>query len=144
ALAIAGVAVALAVVIYYMRPALTSDGLDRLQRPLGPLWTFLHRKWLWDEAYHNAVIRPFNALGGLLAHLDVRYLRDGLDQGLYGGFNRIAAFLGGDFDLGIIDRVVNGVGRVTQQLAGQARHLQTGYVRNYALSVMLGVLAVLL
>ncbi len=144
ALAVAGVAIGVAYVIYCQRPALTAEGLDPLQRPLGPVWTFLHRRWLWDEAYHNLVVRPFNATAQILGGLDVRYLRDALDQGLYRAFNRVSDFIGGDFDLGVIDGIVNGLGRVTQRLAGLLRHIQTGYVRNYALSVLFGALIVLL
>ena len=143
ALLVAAVAIGAGYALYAARPALNADGTDPVERPLGAVWRFLHRKWWWDEAYHNLVVRPFNTTAALLGYLDVRYLRDALDQGLYNGFNRVAGFLGSDFDLGVIDGAVNGVGRAAQRLAGALRHIQTGYVRNYALGVLLGVLLIL-
>jgi NADH:ubiquinone oxidoreductase subunit 5 (subunit L)/multisubunit Na+/H+ antiporter MnhA subunit len=99
---------------------------------------------MWDEAYDNIIVRPFNTAAQTLGGLDVRYLRDGLDQGLYRAFNRLSDFLGGSIDLGVIDAMVNGAGAAAQRLAGLMRRVQTGYVRNYALGVLLGALVVLL
>ena len=46
-------------------------------------------------------------------------------------------------DLGIIDGVVNGVGRLTRWLSGAVRGVQTGYVRTYAITLLLGVVIVI-
>jgi NADH-quinone oxidoreductase subunit L len=46
-------------------------------------------------------------------------------------------------DLGIIDGFANGLATVTQGLASRARRLQTGFVRNYALAVFVGVVVIL-
>ena len=145
ALVVALVAVALASLLYLARPALNADGTDALQA-LGPVWRFLNRKWYWDEAYDNLVVRPFNAAASFLAYtLDVNWWRNALHENvLYDGFNRVAGALAGGFDLGVIDRAVNGVGALAARLASVMRRLQTGYVRIYALSVLLGVLVVLL
>jgi len=47
------------------------------------------------------------------------------------------------FDLGVIDGAVNGSARLVEGLAGWYRQLQTGYVRQYALTVVFGVVAIL-
>jgi NADH-quinone oxidoreductase subunit L len=174
ALAIALAAIGLAYVIYFRRP-LTVAGKDPLQRPLGPVWTFLNRKWYWDEAYLLGVVEPFKGIARFLGEkLDwewwhdyfherilyngfnriTRFLGEKLDWEwwhdyfhesiLYNGFNRITRFLGDEVDLSFIDGIVNGVGWVTERLAGVMRRLQTGYVRNYALSVLLGVVLVII
>jgi NADH:ubiquinone oxidoreductase subunit 5 (subunit L)/multisubunit Na+/H+ antiporter MnhA subunit len=46
-------------------------------------------------------------------------------------------------DLGIIDAIANWLGAATQRLAGVMRRLQTGFVRNYALAVFLGMVIIL-
>jgi NADH-quinone oxidoreductase subunit L len=60
----------------------------------------------------------------------------------------VSAFMGGPgeagfetaarFDRGVIDGIVNGVGTGVRLLAGQARRLQSGFVRTYALFVGIG------
>ncbi len=47
-------------------------------------------------------------------------------------------------DLRIVDGIVNGVAWVTGQVGAAARTLQTGYVRNYAFSMVIGVLFVVI
>jgi len=44
----------------------------------------------------------------------------------------------------IDDGLVNGSGRATNWLAFQMRRMQTGYVRNYAVGVFLGVVVLLI
>jgi NADH-quinone oxidoreductase subunit L len=46
------------------------------------------------------------------------------------------------FDLKIIDGAVNGVGKFVRSVAAAARVVQTGYVRNYALTILAGVVLV--
>ncbi|MER3453337.1 MAG: NADH-quinone oxidoreductase subunit L [Acidimicrobiia bacterium] len=46
-------------------------------------------------------------------------------------------------DAGVIDGAVNGTGVAVREAAGVLRRLQTGYIRNYALAVAGGVVAVL-
>ena len=47
------------------------------------------------------------------------------------------------FDLGIIDGAVNGSARLVKKLARWGRKLQTGYVRQYAMAVVMGVVVIL-
>ena len=46
-------------------------------------------------------------------------------------------------DMGGIDAFANGLGDATRQLAGAMRRIQTGFVRNYAFTVLLGVAAII-
>jgi NADH-quinone oxidoreductase subunit L len=45
------------------------------------------------------------------------------------------------FDLGVIDAAVNGVGETVTRSAAGLRRLQTGFVVNYALTMLIGVVA---
>jgi NADH-quinone oxidoreductase subunit L len=46
-------------------------------------------------------------------------------------------------DQGVIDGLVNGMGSMTVSLAGALRKLQTGFARTYALSIFVGIIAIL-
>jgi NADH-quinone oxidoreductase subunit L len=65
------------------------------------------------------------------------------DTIIAGGFNLLTRLLAVQIDLGGIDSFFNGLAVLTQRLAGSLRRIQTGLVRNYALSVMLGVVFIL-
>lgn len=52
---------------------------------------------------------------------------------------RVLAF----FDKRVVDGAVSGVGAMTLRLAGDLRKTQTGYVRSYALLILLGTVAIL-
>jgi NADH-quinone oxidoreductase subunit L len=51
--------------------------------------------------------------------------------------------LSANFDKGIIDGAVTGTGELVRGMGGQLRKLQTGYVRNYALGIAAGTVALL-
>ena len=46
------------------------------------------------------------------------------------------------FDVGVIDGIVNGVGRGMSSLGSILRYMQPGFVRSYAAIILLGALAV--
>ncbi len=83
----------------------------------GPLFRAFNRKWWVDEAYHALVVRPYNG---------------------------ISRFLAGDFDMGFIDTVANGAGVLVRRLSGWWGVLQNGFVRTYALMVVVGVVSIML
>jgi len=43
----------------------------------------------------------------------------------------------------VIDGIANALGRGTQRLADRMRGIQTGYLRNYALMLVLGVVIII-
>jgi NADH-quinone oxidoreductase subunit L len=150
ALAVAGAAIYAAYFLYHERPALEADGTDPLHAMLsriraGGVWTFLHRKWYWDEVYANYVVAPFNGAADYLGRvLDWELWHDGFhEKVIRDNFNRVTEYLS-RFDLDFIDGIVNGLGGVVKGAAGVLRYLQTGYVRNYALGVLIGTVAVLI
>ncbi|HLV78841.1 MAG TPA: proton-conducting transporter membrane subunit, partial [Chthonomonadaceae bacterium] len=85
--------------------------------PLQP-YTFLYNKWWWDWLYNTLFIR----IGGLFA---TRILWKTVDAGLIDGF---------------VNTLAGAVGRISRV----TRRVETGYVRNYALGMLLGVVALLI
>jgi NADH-quinone oxidoreductase subunit L len=77
---------------------------------------FLQRVWYWDDFYDTVLGRPSQ---------------------------RLATFLAWVVDARVIDGAVNGAARLVRTSGSAARKLQTGYVRNYALGIALGMAALI-
>jgi NADH-quinone oxidoreductase subunit L len=103
------------VVIY--RGGLRSPEHDPLDERLGPVGRLFGHAYYFDESIAALVRGP------------IRVGADWLSRG---------------FDRGIIDGAVNGVGRLFRGFGDQARKLQTGLVRQYALGIVLGLVLLLL
>ena len=87
----------------------------RLARATGPVYRTLRNLFWVDELYDAVIIQPFYAVSRFLDAFDRR----------------------------VVDGVVNAAGIVTE-LTGQVIKLfQTGLVRNYAMTFLLGVVAIL-
>jgi NADH-quinone oxidoreductase subunit L len=121
------------------------DPLELLPSTAG-FWSFANARMYWDYAYNRVFTQPFERIAVFLADVvDWRFLHDYFhDSVLYRGFNGIAEILSQPVDLGIIDGAVNGIGRLTRWFSGGLRQIQTGYVRTYALTLMVGVILVIL
>ncbi len=76
----------------------------------------VYNKWYVDELYDYLFVNPCKALG---------------------------QFLWKGFDVVIVDGVVNGVANVVMGFSGIFRYLQSGYIYNYAFSMVLGVVVML-
>ncbi len=109
----------------------------------GPLWRLANARMYWDEIYFRLFENPYNRISQVLYALDWNLLHDYFhDSVLARGYNTISKFLAQPFDQGLIDGTVNGVARVVQLVSGRVRGVQTGYVRTYAVALLLGVVAV--
>ena len=118
---------------------------DPLRAYIGPAFEVLKNKYWVDELYWKVILNPYIALSRYLADVvDWRFWHDWFhDQVLVGGYNLLTRFLAVQFDLGIIDGIANGLGALAQRSAGSLRRVQTGYARNYALAIFLGVVIIL-
>jgi NADH-quinone oxidoreductase subunit L len=130
----------------YGRNPLKTGQPDPLKRPLGFLFTGMENKWFVDEGYFAAIINPFKKLSEFLADvIDWRFWHDWFHEtviaGTYNWVSEIA--LNRYADQRGIDRAANGLGELTQWLSATARKIQNGFVRSYALSVLLGVVVIL-
>ncbi|MCC6617036.1 MAG: hypothetical protein IT320_26425 [Anaerolineae bacterium] len=112
---------------------------------IGRAWSLANARLYWDETYYRLFEGPFNAISRFLADtLDWRFWHDYFHNNVIrDGFNAIGNLLSKPVDLGIIDGVVNGIGRLTRWLSGAVRGVQTGYVRTYAITLLLGVVIVI-
>ena len=138
------IAIGLAWVLYGRSP-LTKGQTDPLIKFLGPIFTIWENKYLVDEFYQKVVLDPYRKISEVAADLiDWAFWHDWFhDTVIAGTFNLITRVTAVNIDLGIIDGVANGLANGTKALANNFKRLQTGFVRNYALSVFVGVIAIL-
>jgi NADH-quinone oxidoreductase subunit L len=88
---------------------------EELGRPRTAIHRLLLNAWYVDRLYDRAIVRPLLALSEFLARL---------------------------FDTRVVDGAVNGLGRAVMAWAQSLRRLQTGYVVNYALTMLAGAVAI--
>ena len=65
------------------------------------------------------------------------------EKGIRDSFQKLTKFLANPIDLGIIDGIANGLAKLSKRSADALSKLQTGFVRNYALSVLFGVVVII-
>jgi len=99
----------------YENASVTVGSEDPIKKYLGGLYQWSLDKWRFDELYRLIIIKPFYAISSLCAQV---------------------------FDLGGIDAVVNGVGKLVRSSANQLRNIQTGFVRSYGLVMLGGVVVI--
>lgn len=105
-----------AYLMYGRKPATRPTGVDPLATRASGLFNALANRWWVDELYSVVFVRPYQVLAGFLAK---------------------------PVDEDGIDGIANGFGYLTQGLALTLRKMQTGFVRSYALMVVVGVVAIL-
>ncbi len=86
---------------------------ETIGRARTPLHAFLLNAWYFDWLYDRAIVRPYFAFCAFCAR----------------------------FDLAVIDGLVNLAGRLVVAWSAGFRRLQTGYVVNYALTMLAGAVA---
>ena len=131
--ALAGIG--LAYFMYVARPTVPVT----LARRLGPLYTLLSNKYYVDEIYMFFVINPLKGLAGWLARIFDAQGIDGLVNGIAYATRALASLSADVFDPKILDGLVNGIAAFFGWSGQTTRKVQTGSVRNYALSILLGV-----
>lgn len=89
---------------------------DVLKKDLGILYSGMERKWWVDEIYQALILNPYKAF---------------------------AQFMADPVDLGVIDRIGGGLASGTRALAEGLRKLENGYIRSYALWMLVGLAAIL-
>src|SRR5215213_4424030 len=101
--------IGLAYVIWMRRPGLTARMIERAPR----VHDFLAKKWYWDELYDYGVVRPMSAFGNF-------------------GRNVIESRF-------IQDTIIGGAVGVVRTGTSVARALQSGFLRAYALLLLIGM-----
>jgi len=98
------------------RYRMTPVKADTVGRARTPLHALLINAYYVDWIYDTLIVRPLLALSGVLARA---------------------------VDLGVIDGIVNGVGRLVTAWGATLRRVQSGYVVNYALTMLAGAVVVI-
>jgi NADH-quinone oxidoreductase subunit L len=102
--------------LVYGRKSLPKDQPDPMQKGLGPVYSGMSHKWWVDEFYGLVILTPYKA---------------------------IARFFAKPVDLGVIDGAGNSLAAATKSLGTWLRRFQNGYVRSYALWMLIGLVAIL-
>jgi NADH-quinone oxidoreductase subunit L len=150
---VAGISTILALIaisiswLLYGRDPLKAGETDPLKRRLGPIFTGAENKWYVDELYQAIIVTPFIKISYFLADvIDWRFWHDWFHETVIAGtYNYVSkTVLNLRFDTQFIDGfIVNTViAGGTQWLSTILRKIQNGFVRSYALSVLLGVVLI--
>jgi NADH-quinone oxidoreductase subunit L len=131
--------------LIYGRNPLKAGQPDPLKERLGSVFTSMENKWYVDELYQAMMVTPFVKVSQFLADvIDWRFWHDWFHEtvivGTYNWVSHIA--LNRYADQRGIDAFANGLAGVTQWLSATLRKIQNGFVRSYALSVLLGVVLI--
>jgi len=151
-LMVAGISTVLALAAIYIswlvygRNPLRAGQIDPLKKALGGFFTGAENKWFVDEIYQAIIVTPFTKISYFLADvIDWRFWHDWFHEtviaGTYNWLSNIA--LNRYADQQGIDALANGLGTWTQAFSAILRKVQNGFVRSYALSVLLGVVLIL-
>jgi NADH-quinone oxidoreductase subunit L len=141
-----------------------SDDVHFLEKWLHPVVEFgerdIHGTWAYDNKYVLLIAAAVLAIVGILLAIAVYQKRkvraiepvvlerawyyDRAVSGFMGGPGRRAFDALNWFDRTVVDGAVNGVGRVVRGSAGGVRKVQSGYLRQYASALAVGVVLLLI
>jgi NADH-quinone oxidoreductase subunit L len=150
-LAVAGLSTLLALAaiglswLLYQRRPLEAGQKDPLKRLLGPMFIGMESKWMVDEIYAALILRPYAAVSRFLADvIDNRFWHDWFhDKVIAAGYQWLSrTVLSLHIDMQGVDAFFNGLGNLTKRLAASLRRVQNGFVRSYALAVLVGVVII--
>lgn len=132
--------------LLYGRNPLKANQPDPLKKPLGFVFTGMENKWFVDEGYDVLILTPFRKISQFVADvIDWRFWHDFVhDTVIAGTYNWVSSIaLDRYTDQRGIDAFANWLGTATQWVSDNVRKIQNGFVRSYALSVLLGVVLIL-
>ncbi len=132
-------ALGLAIFVVYRRRPGTNKDPDPLEKT--PIWWF--GVLPLNTLYYKTIVPAFNATANWLAFtVEWRFWHDWFhDRLVRDGYVALANFINKSIDMAIIDNgLVNGTARAARWCGYQLRKTQTGFIRNYALAVFLGVI----
>jgi NADH-quinone oxidoreductase subunit L len=104
------------------------------------LYRFLWNKWYFDELYSAILVRPALAVAQWCRAFDLGVIDRSVDA--LGRFTVLLAKWDGLFDLEIIDGLANLTGRVIYACGGWLRTVQTGYIRSYVLFLVMAAVGI--
>ncbi|MFN2148660.1 MAG: NADH-quinone oxidoreductase subunit L [Anaerolineales bacterium] len=136
--------------LLYGRKTMAEGERDPLRSILGPIFIGMENKWWVDEFYAAILLNPFKRLSKALIvgegeeNEGTEFWEHFVHEIVIGkGYQALAQFMDMTIDLGFVDAFFNSLAGATNWVAQRLRKLQSGYVRNYALSVFVGVVLIL-
>ncbi len=132
--------------LVYGRKPMAAGEKDPLKKMFGPIFTIFEKKYWVDEGYWAVFVDRYIDLARFLAQtIDWRFWHDWVHESVVANnFKRFARFLANPVDVGIVDRLISRwPADFTQWLSKKLRPIQNGFVRSYALSVLVGVVLIL-
>jgi NADH-quinone oxidoreductase subunit L len=132
-----GVAVAGIWAAYVVYVRKVGQPAERLAARLRGLYHLVTNRYYVDEFYAKAFVGGTMLLAKITSWVDARII-DGIVDGSAGLVRKLSS---GSivFDEVAVDGAVNGIGRAHRLVSRQLGKLQTGYVYNYALSIVIGL-----
>jgi NADH-quinone oxidoreductase subunit L len=131
--------------VLYGRRSLKLGEPDPLKKWLGPVFTGMERKWFVDEGYKVLFIDSYVYLAHVAADvIDGRFWHDWFhEKVLVGGYNFLSHIaLDRYADQRGIDAFFDGLAQWTRNASASLRRIQNGFVRSYALAVLIGVIVI--
>jgi NADH-quinone oxidoreductase subunit L len=122
--------------LFYGRKPLLAGQRDPLER-MGVVWTVLKNKYYIDEIYRATFIRGAVGLATVLFRFDQGVIDFVVN--IIGKITERWSYVSSLFDTYVIDGIVNGVGRVTSAVGQELRFIQTGRVQNYLVIVVISI-----
>lgn len=123
--------------LVYGRSPLKAEQPDPLVAPLGPMYTFLHNKWYWDELYQKVFIQPVVFISEVVVY-------EWVDRGLIDGSLHLIArstYAMGHyfrrFEIVVINDGVDLIKDGFLALSREFRTIQSGKIQEYAFVSML-------
>ena len=114
---------------------------EALAKRFARLHRLLVNKYYVDELYAKLFVDPLNRAARYCLAFDLTVI-DGLVNGT-GWLTRLTAWLSHWFDIYVVDGLVNSLATLVATNGRFWRRLQTGYLQNYALAFVVGVLVMI-
>ena len=134
-LIVAGIGIGLGVLFYLKKPGLADTWAKRLR----PLYVASYNKYWIDEFFGVTVTRRTMDLARAVYTFDSKVV-DGVVNGL-AGVTRLTSRITGGTDKYLVDGLVNAIANfVVRLMSPIVRAAQTGFLQNYALVMVLGLL----
>ena len=134
-LAVAGLGIGLGLLFYVKSPNLAEVWAARL----GPLYRASFNKYWIDEFYGMAFTRRTMDLARAVFAFDSKVVDGGVNGSAW--LTRLSSVITGGTDKYLVDGLVNAIaGFVVRLMSPIVRAVQTGFIQNYALMMVIGLL----
>jgi NADH-quinone oxidoreductase subunit L len=115
---------------------------DTIREKFKPIHKVLFNKYYVDEFYNMTIVNPILRLSDKLFKFDW-----GVIDWLVNGVGKFTVFLSDTkewFDTHIVDGAVNGIGYTIKAIGSAGRKIQTGQLQNYAFVIFFAIVIILL